>query len=339
MADTPLRVWLLSDGRPGHYKQSRGIVRALSRLRPVQTEWIDLKLRVGLFRVLLRAWFNHRGASPPLAMLNVFYRATLPAQPPRLIVSAGGRTSFANVWLARHFGVPNVFAGSLRGLRPDLFGAVLTLEPIAGADNNIVLTVPPSPVDADALAGRTVPGCDSAHPCWALLIGGDGAGYRYTDADWIALGRLLVQTADRYGIRWLLSTSPRTGRAAERLLRDAVPESCLAAAAWYGRDPADRVMDFLAAADRVLVTEDSMTMLTEAISAMKPVYSLRPAHAGPNARYRHVMQRFEGEGLVARFDIGELAARPETLEQVRCRPLKQPPLEQLARQLAGHLGL
>ena len=183
-----------------------------------------------------------------------------------------------------------------------------------------------------------VGGCGRDTPCWAVLVGGAGAGYRYDSGDWQALARVLTEQAERRGLRWLIATSPRTGRAAQRLLRDMLPEASLAATSWHGEGGEDDVPDFLAAAERVLVTEDSMTMLAEAVSACKPVYALRPAHALPDARYRAVLARWQDRGLVARLRIDDLLEHPEHLDQADCRPLARPPVEALADVLRVRLG-
>ncbi len=337
MAEDALCVWLLSDGRPGHYNQALGVVNALRRLRPLEVERIDLRLRAGLLRSPLRLLLN-AGPVPPPAWLRLFHRLRLPARRPDVIVSAGGRTSFANAWLGRRYGVPNLFAGSLRGLTPRLFHTVLTLEPVPGADNNLVLEVPPTRVDPQDLAHRRVVGCGGDTPCRAVLIGGNGAGYRYGRDDWQALARVLAEQAERRGVRWLIATSPRTGAAAQRLLRDRLPETALAAASWHGRGGEGDVLDFLAAADRILVTEDSMTMLAEAVSALKPVYALRPAQAAPDARYRAVLDRWQARGLVARLRIDRLVESPGRLEEAAGPPLARPPVETLAGLLRLRLG-
>jgi hypothetical protein len=82
VADAPLHVWVLSDNQPGHYNQSRGIVAALQRLRPVEQHWLAVQLRVGLARNPMRWLLNRRPAPPPLAALKLFYRLpALPAAP------------------------------------------------------------------------------------------------------------------------------------------------------------------------------------------------------------------------------------------------------------------
>lgn len=344
MAEPPLNVWVLSDGQPGHYNQARGIVRALRRIRPVEVSWINAKLRLGVARNLLRSALNRNPAPRSLWPLRLAYRFdALPATNCDLIVSAGGRTSFANAWLAAVLRVPNLYAGSLRGLSARRFSVVLTLEAVPGGASNLVVPLPPSALDSDEVdrlgaAYRRQLG-PPGQRFWALLIGGDGAGYRYAAQDWVDLARLINKLASRYQIRWLLVSSRRTGRRGEALLKQHVDSSARAAACWFRDRDEYRAEAWLGAAEYVFVTEDSMTMLTEAACARRPVHSLRPATAAPAQRYEQALERFAGQGWLCRHGIAELADHVEALDAQQCRALTASPTQWLADQLRERLGL
>jgi len=345
MPASPLHVWVLSDNRPGHYNHSRGIVAALAGLRPIEQHWVNLDLRLGLARNPMRLLLNHFATPPPVGWLKLFYvMPALPQAPCDLVVSAGGRTSFANAWLARRMKARNIFAGSLRRLSPALFDVVLTLEPLRPAvPNNLVLDLPPSAVDVsqlrrDGLALRAEQGLDG-QAVWTMMLGGDGAGYRYRDKDWRQLAQLLERLGEEHGIRWLLVSSRRTGRAAERLIGEGMDSRYVAASCWYREDSADRVAACLGAAERVFVTEDSMTMLTEAICSQRPVVSLRPAAVAPTSRYADMIGRFAAKGWICRYAIEELSTGRRTLGDSQCNVLETSPLSELSQQLAERLRL
>jgi mitochondrial fission protein ELM1 len=345
MPRAPLRVWVLSDNQPGHYNQSRGIVAALRLHQPVEEHWLGVRLRVGLARNPMRWLLNHCSAAPSARWLNLFYR--MPPLPPGacdLLVSTGGKTSFANAWLAQRLRTRNVFAGSLRRLSPDLFDVVLTLEPLAPpVPTNLVVDLPPSSIDASQLA-HAAQALRAAHrlegqTLWTLMLGGDGAGYRYGEQDWRQLARLLNQLGAAYGVRWLLLSSRRTGRVAERLIEQGMDSERVAARCWYRPGEASRVEAYLGAADRVFVSEDSMTMLTEAICSQRPVVSLRPVAVAPTPRYAAMLERFATRGWICRYAIDDLVAGRQSLGDTQCRVLETPPLQQLSAQLAERLQL
>ena len=100
-----------------------------------------------------------------------------------------------------------------------------------------------------------------------------------------------------------------------------------------------RVEAYLGAAERVFVTEDSMTMLTEAIYSRRPVVSLRPQHAAPTARYERMIQGFADVGYLCRYALTGLSQQPELLENKQCRVLDASPLDDLAEQLGKRLGM
>jgi len=344
MTRSPLRVWVLSDDQPGHYNLSRGIVAALRRIQPVQESWVTMKLRAGLGRNLLRAYLNriHKPFSP--LWLRLFYKLNrFPAEACDLIVSAGGKTSFANAWLAQCMGVPNVYAGSLRRLSSQLFSVVLTLEPVNAAASKLVLDLPPSAIDFDDLQIQGERFLNQLGPgeqrCWTLMIGGNGAGYRYRRQDWQTLAQVMNALARRYDIRWLLVSSRRTGKRAGQVLRHHLEKPFLAAQNWYGEGSTFRAEAWLGAAERIFVTEDSMTMLTEAIYSRRPVVSVRPQHAVPTDRYERMMQGFANSGYLCRYALAELSQQPGLLESRQCRVLEASPLDDLAVQLGKRLGL
>lgn len=344
VSEEPIRVWVLSDAQPGHYNLSRGVVNALRRIQPVQESWVTVRLRIGIGRNILRLILNHVRKPLPITLLKLFYQISeLPAQGCDLIVSAGGKTSFANAWLARLKNVPNVFTGSLRRLSSGHFTVVLTLEPGDDSATDLVLDLPPSSLDERELElqkaqfrKRTGQGEQS---CWCMLAGGNGAGYRYREQDWRSLGRLMKRLAEIHDIRWLLVSSRRTGSAAEQLLGESLDQDMLAAQCWYGEGDAYKAEAWLGAAEIVFVTEDSMTMLTEAICARRQVISLRPQQSLPDDRYSRMVQRFANRGLVCRYALNQLVEQPELLEEARCSVLEESPQESLSNQLGQRLGL
>ena len=336
------RVWVLSDGQPGHDSRSQGIVHALKAVVPLDVHTIHLELRMGLARNALRFLLNKTGKPRSLKLLRWFYRMdALPGGGCDLLISAGGKTSFANAWIATVTGTPNIFAGTLRRLLPHHFSVVMTLEAVPGADNNLVVPLLPSTIDVPRVTEqgeqlRQRLG-DSAQAYWLMLIGGKGAGYRYRQRDWIQLARLMNALAEKYAIRWLLVTSRRTGTSGERLLRRNIAPAHLALACWSRSGDPYQPEAFLGAAEQVFVSEDSMTMLTEAISAQRPVYSLYPEQALPDHRYAQALQNYVDAGRLRRFALADLLEQPGLFDTRRYVP-ETVPENDLGQTLLQRLG-
>ena len=299
-AAAPIAVWLLSDGAPGHLSQSRGIVDALATRRAVQVTTIELKVCSTLWKRLGRlALPRIRDAA---GWFRRIYGVAPPPGRPALIVSSGANTLLANALLARLHRVPNVYSGTLKGYDPAAFACVFSVVPLGVACNH-VLPLPPVPGEL----ARPLPAAPGGEPRIAVLIGGDGAGYAFADADWRAFAAGLATLARRENARLLLTTSRRTGAAAETLLREHLPAELLADAVWWSQAPRKVMRDFLAAAQAIVVTEDSLSMVAESLYAGRPVLSVAPAIAQPNANDGAALRGYVERGLLSRSPIAGLA--------------------------------
>ncbi|MBB3060377.1 ELM1/GtrOC1 family putative glycosyltransferase [Microbulbifer rhizosphaerae] len=295
-----MRILILSDGIPGHVNQARGLADWLRHSgRSVSVHEADCRLRFKWLRRPLAFSCNRLERFPtPARWILRCYRIQLPTQPADLIVSAGGNTSFANSVLARYWQCHNIFIGSLRHLSCKNFSALLTLEAVAGSPpNNLVMDFAPARVGN----GRIEPNR------WALLLGGDGSGYRYRRQDWTTLLRWARECAEENDIRWIVAGSRRSPGYLRQLCDRHLPESFVAASCWPG-DSSPSLADTIPSAERIFCTEDSMTMLSESINLARPLTSLRPQSVSMPDRYRWALEKFEDMGLIERVAIGELNA-------------------------------
>jgi mitochondrial fission protein ELM1 len=114
-------------------------------------------------------------------------------------------------------------------------------------------------------------------PRTALLVGGQRHGLN-TDAAWFdALIARLEQWLERDGGSMLITTSRRTPPEWSQRLRGAFKNgtTCF----WGGNaDGANPYAGYLAVADRIVVTPDSVNMLSEACATGAPVYTSLPAN-------------------------------------------------------------
>lgn len=300
MAERTLRILLLTDGKPGHETQSRGLCQYFRQLGSVEIETVSVQLKAkALARPLLAAAINRDWHDVARKLVSHFYRFSLPAGAFDLVVSAGGDTAFLNIVLAQQLGAKGVFIGSPRRIQPKKFGWLLTLESY-GTDNNIVMPLAPVAIDPHVMeqAGQQLRQSlrIGEQRLLAVLIGGDGAGYTFANADWRALAHAINALAETRQARVLLTTSRRTGEQAETILQAELKANCLADAVWYAREPRKIMSAFLGAADAIVVTADSMSMITEAIHARKPVWVVEPQSSRPDVRYRQALEKFADNG-------------------------------------------
>ncbi|MDA0654034.1 MAG: mitochondrial fission ELM1 family protein, partial [Proteobacteria bacterium] len=105
-------------------------------------------------------------------------------------------------------------------------------------------------------------------PLVAVLVGGDNGVYRLGPDQARDLGSKLGALA-RSGAGLAVTPSRRTGASNERILRDAL--AGLPAVVWDGGG-ANPYFGYLGLADAIVVTCDSVSMVSEAVSTGKPVY-------------------------------------------------------------------
>jgi len=106
-------------------------------------------------------------------------------------------------------------------------------------------------------------------PYVGVLIGGESGAYRFCAEDVHALAKEMCKEASRLGGSLLVTPSRRTGDANISLLRNVLSDS--PAFLWDGTGD-NPYFGILASADVLLVTADSVNMVTEACASGHPVY-------------------------------------------------------------------
>lgn len=286
-------IWVLSDGKPGHYNQSLAVAEALQTIEPSVVHQISVKVgKVGKY--LLRGLLNRKWGrwmlkhlfSPTAATL--FYDVNLPEGKPDFIVSSGKDTSMLNAVLGIWYGAKMLYVGHPKKLDNRLFTHVLTVLSL-GFDNEIVLDVAPTlPYKGDIEVFCRKYNIDPNARYWSLLIGGDGAGYHYTQQEIDALIEFVNATSEQ--VQWLVTTSRRTPNDFESQMQQQMKATVFVA---YNQKPEKVIGGFLSISERVFVTEESASMVSEAVASGKPVVTLYPSSYSAEDDYGKILQKFE----------------------------------------------
>ena len=339
---TPLKVIFLADTRPGHYHLAQGVIAALARLRPVDVTRIEVKRKWIVPTRWLRARIASKGFFPP-RMLRMAYRIDAYALPRAdLVVSAGGETLMPNICVTRFLGVPSIYCGSLlRGLGPENFSLVISsYDRDAGSDRHMVV-LKPSSIDPDRL-GRpaSVPRyCAELHPRLAgLLIGGNAGPFRYRRKEWELLLGFAAEISKAWGTRWLVSTSRRTpSSVADRIAELAKDDQFIARFIDYRTAGPGTLPEIFAHAEIIVCTEDSSTMISEAVSARLPVVGVAPAAH----RFTDEEQDYRGFLLANSWcrvlPIAALTQDAFASALSEIEPIRENPLDALAAKLKERL--
>lgn len=285
---------VLSDGRPGHFNQSLGILAATA---PGTTgpRVIDLPAtrRVLKHLVLLGILLAGHHAGLLRRLYRFYYRGDLPTLDDcGLLVSTGGDTLVASIVIARLRRCPNVFIGKRSPFTDHGVDLVFAAEGEDVPGRVVVLDFGPMNVPP-----VTPPARKDKPETIAVLVGGDSNEYRYAASDYTALADALNRLCARTGVRLLLTTSRRTGSAGEAILRERIAPEHLADATWYGSAPRPVTRDYCLRADAILCSEDSGTMLTETIHYARPVIAFHPETRRLTPFYTAFLARLAGKGV------------------------------------------
>lgn len=318
-AEAPPRCWVLSDGKAGTEVQSIGLAEAMG----LEPEVRRLKLRA--------PW---RWLPPPLwpAPLKAIdpNGAVLAAPWPRILI-AGGRLTAAPAAAIRRASGGACFAVQIQDskLDPRCFDLVVTPEHDRLRGPNVLTTrgalhrVTPTRLAAAAAAVAPRLG-DLPRPRVAVLIGGTSRAYAMSHALCRRLAEDLGKLAGGRGASLLVAVSRRTDPENEAILRAALRD--VAGDFWDGTGD-NPYLGYLGLADAFVVTEDSVTMISEAAATGKPVHVV--PLAGGSAKFARFHEAMRSAGIT----------RPFT-GRIEC--WNYPPLgetERIASEIRKRLGL
>ena len=292
-----LTIWAVSDGRAGIEAQAVGLADAVARLRPAEVA------------------IKQIGWTPP------FGRLPWGLIPPRLALAPGSGIAppWPDIWIAAgratlplstrigRWSQGRTFVVQAQHPRTNLepFGLVIppTHDGLAGS-NVLPILGAPNRLNAERLASelarfdtriQALP-----HPRVALIVGGKSKAFDLPPARAAAMAEEVAQAVAKAGGSLLVSFTRRTPPAAQRILADAL--SALPGWIWDGAGE-NPYLAFLAAADAILVTEDSTNLATDAAATGKPVHVL--AMDGASRKFARFHADLERRGIARRF-TGEL---------------------------------
>ena len=261
------RVWLLTGFRAGDKAQMLALAEALDW--PFTIKQVAYRPYELVTNMLL---------GPNLAGVKRHESDALTPPWPDLVISAGRRNEPIARWIkARSGGRTRLVHLGRPWAEPRHFDLVITTPQyhVPPRDNVLCVAAPLHQVTATRLGaaaerwrGLVAP---LPQPRITVLVGGSSPPYVFDPEMATRLGRAASAMARQAGGSLLVSTSPRTGPAATAALRAAIDMPCQFYA-WQADPETNPYLGFLAMADAVIVTGDSMSMVAEACATEKPVY-------------------------------------------------------------------
>ena len=304
--------WIVTDGAAGNVRQATALAAAM-RLRTLDIvlalrapwSWLAPRLTRGM-RLAVRG-DSRRHLAPPW---------------PAMVIGCGRRAAVLCRYL-REISAGRTFAVQILDPRVDPAHFDLIIAPRHDALNaaNVIQTLGAlNPVDDDWLAAGLAE-FPTLHqlprPRTALLIGGPRKGLEMSDAwfDEVLARTAALATRDHGSL--MITCSRRTPEHWRSRLHGLLRDGCTHW--WTGaQDGVNPYQGYLGAADRLVVTPDSVNMLSEACATGKPVLTLLPAGVRGRIAALHAELRDQGWLHVLDADINVASLR------------QPPPLRELA---------
>lgn len=266
------RVWLLIDDRAGNKSQVLGVARALG-----------LKFEIKDIRYTIAAELPNYMLMASFSMLTQGARVNLMAPWPDIVIAAGRRTApvarrIKELSKGKTFLAQIMYPGS-SGEDDFSLIAIPKHDEVPPAENRFEMIGAPHCVTAEALAeARILWKGRFDHlpkPHVALIVGGDTKRKKFTPQMARELGERAAALAKGAGGSLLITTSRRSTPEAVNALLDAIGDTPAHVFKW-GDGGDNPYMAYLAFADHVIVTGDSVSMCSEACATGRPVYIFAP---------------------------------------------------------------
>lgn len=269
-------ILALTDSKAGHETQTQGIVQLLNQQQAYQVEWIHLTIP-NKWQYRLLKWFLPLLTSRSLSyFVDQHQLEKIRQYKVAYIVSAGGNTLLANALLKKELlkygDVKNIVASSLRGIKATYFDVVFTIHAAQAAlEHYLYYPIAPNKMCAlplTQLQARSNLGLNSSDQVIAVLIGADTKTVGIGSAH--AWGTTLHKIRSEYpDARLLVTTSRRTPIEFEQALTEYCEQKHLFKntdqITWVAQGQQCDIKDYIVAADWVLSSADSTSMVAEVV--------------------------------------------------------------------------
>lgn len=284
----PLQIWLLGDDRAGHLNQSLGLAEAIGRKTPARFQKIAVP------------------TGSPLHRVRTLSRVIRELPAPDLLFGAGHRTHLPMLWLGRKTNAVTVIL-----MRPTLPAGLFDLCLVPRHDLSRA-EAPPNVVPTIGALNRVVAAPDATRTGHLILIGGP-SGQHGWDGDTLATA---VREITATGSPWEITDSRRTPDGFLESLGRLAPQLTLHP---HQQTGPDWLAAKLSTADSVWVTEDSVSMVCEALTAGARVGILPMPRTRRRSRVVRGLEMLADDGYVTTLDqwreSRQLTAAPARLSE------------------------
>lgn len=275
------KIWLLLDDRPGNNSQSRGIAESLHRIlpdsiiEPVQLSY-NLWQKVPNFLITAQSTFIDDDSTD-----NIYNLIEQNTQTKHIVISTGRKQANISLWLSKQLSETIYdFILNIQTLRPDLspdlFDLIVVPEHDKWTDSHNTLRIKTAPhnfqpADLETLLKQDTPlikrynNLDKQHDIIGILIGGSGKDYQPDQQTFMDHLEHIKKLQRSLNAHLFVTTSRRTEQWQLELLQSNLTMQTTLIP-WTEDMDYNPYSDILNLSDYLIVTGDSISMMSESIA-------------------------------------------------------------------------
>ena len=212
-----------------------------------------------------------------------------------LLIATGGNTAHICASLGKIYSVMTIQNGKASGILSSNYKLHITLDKRKGP-SNIRTFFPPN---TTKLVNKT-----SKNNKVLFLIGGNGSGYTFQKNDFNVLINNIKKFSTKNNISPIIVTSRRTPFFLEDLMHAELKDICDSSSVWYHKDNSNfNLQKLFNESDMIFVTEESSTMIAEAICSGLPVVTIYPEKHKKEKRHQDQVYKYIKTNLITRISI------------------------------------
>ena len=303
-----IRICHLSEGVAGHDGQVLGVIKTLRDAGyDVSTKTVSVRWKIHFLRGLLRLLSRKLSKYPNFISrkLILFCYKFASVNEVDVIISGGANLAPLNLAISKTLKVKNIHLSTPRDWKISDFSAYITSRKVSSSPSNLVPEIVPNQFDPKTckelgtkfISEKGIEGIKFS----LLVLGGDGIGYTYTKREWIELIDNFSSFCETKESNPLFITSRRTPKEIENLIKERFEVSM--SVLFHSEKARGKFDHLLYLAHDIFVTEDSSTMISEAISSGKKVASIFPQNIKAPEKYSQIIMKYESLGFIERCDI------------------------------------
>lgn len=303
-------IGVLHEGVPGHRNQSLGVAEELERETGAPIKEFSVPNFRGIERLLkvkskmtslpqmsvpeLKEWLEKAGGNPLLQGIEEWMGEINSKPEELLLISAGSRVAPYNFAISRILGnkTATLMTPKYLGTQPFDFSIIPSHDAMEERANQLVSLGAPNRIQKEKIqeeAKKILAEFPAEKEIrWVILVGGESSTFRIPPRWVMDVLEPILRKAEAKGIDIYLATSRRTREKTEDEIRRIFSDSPSARLLWFASERKENpVPGLLGIADRVYCTEDSISMVSEALTAGKAVTLLKTEYVkGPKEVFK-----------------------------------------------------